>query len=81
MQLTITPTPDFVFVDHSVCRRWVGHTDGGVPCDVFVKLIRVGINEDQSKFRNDLATVPESHISPVESPGTETTPYQATGLM
>lgn len=80
MQILIEATPDFVTVDGVPCRRWHGRTDGGTPCDVFVRVIRL-IETDGSREEFEcLQRVSAPRLSTDPLPGVPTPPTAA-GLM
>lgn len=60
MQITIEPTPELTHVDGAPVRRWSGVTDTGVPCDVYVRLIRVHDGQPQTQFEALLQPVSDS---------------------
>ena len=59
MQITIEPNPELTHVDGAPVRRWSGVTDNGVPCDVYVRLIRVHEDQTQTQFEGILQPAPE----------------------
>lgn len=66
MMITMQPTSEIVLVEGVPTRRWLGVTDHGIACDVFVRILRVGCDEDCSAFDRDLKTVPEPAGEPID---------------
>lgn len=50
MKLTIEPTPEIVAFKGDFVRVWKGTTEAGVPCTVYVRLIRVEVAQPQAEF-------------------------------
>jgi hypothetical protein len=55
VRILIHPTADIVEVDGVECRRWAGKSFGGVPVDVYVRLIQVEDERDLPRFNRELA--------------------------
>lgn len=64
MKITIEHTSDQVSVQGVRCRVWQGMTEGGVDCLVFVPLVTVARDADNSEFERVLREVPQQ-IKPV----------------
>jgi hypothetical protein len=58
MKITIEATDQMVRIDGAECRRWKGITEKGVPCDVFVRKLRVLELFDCSEFEEELIRLP-----------------------
>jgi hypothetical protein len=57
--IAIEPTAQIVVVNGVPSRRWLGTTGEGIPCDVFVALIRVAREEDHEPFQRELRSMPQ----------------------
>jgi hypothetical protein len=55
VRILIHPTADIVEVDGVECRLWAGKTFGGVPVEVYVRLIQVEDERNLSRFNRELA--------------------------
>lgn len=54
MKMTIESTDNFRHVKGAPARRWKGVTEGGVACDVWVRLIQIPVGSNLSEFERDL---------------------------
>jgi hypothetical protein len=65
MKITIEATKKMVNIPATgsnpamQARLWIGRTERGITCDVFVPLIRVAASSDQSGFEAELKRAPE----------------------
>ncbi len=59
MEITITPTYQFVIVGGQKTRRWRGVTGSGIECDVFVPCIRARSDADLTVFDCELDQLPQ----------------------
>jgi hypothetical protein len=66
MKITIEPTKQIVIVHGIDSRRWLGTTEQGIKCDVFISLIRVADVEDSSVFERELKEVPDPTDKPID---------------
>lgn len=66
MKITIESTDQIVTVDGMEMRRWLGITDQGTKCDVFVRRLRVAHSEDASQFERELREMPQPDAPPVD---------------
>jgi hypothetical protein len=59
MKITMESIKQMTAVNGQLCRVWKGVTEGGVPCFVFTKLLKVAGAENQAEFERELeATLP-----------------------
>jgi len=61
MRLSIESTGDLVSVRGVVCRRWIGKSDDGVECEVFVHRVAVREDLEQAEFARELLERPREH--------------------
>ena len=54
MKITITSTDKLTEIDGVPGRIWLGVTDAGTPCFVFVHRVMVKKTEDQAQFEREL---------------------------
>jgi hypothetical protein len=67
MKITIEPTRQIVEMGNgSRARRWLGVTDKGTKCDVFVPIIRVANIEDNTAFERELIELPPPFDEPID---------------
>lgn len=66
MKITIEPTENFVTIDGVPHRRWFGQTDLGIPCDVFVDMVRVANDRDQETLDAELTKLPAPKWPPID---------------
>lgn len=64
MKITIENTDILTFIEGAVVRVWNGVTEGGIECDVYVKVIRVRADADNEAFERELMEIPEPAIDP-----------------
>jgi hypothetical protein len=66
MKITMEPTDQFVIVDGIETRRWLGETERGTKCDVFVPRIRVASTEDTSQFDLEMKAMPQPRMPAID---------------
>jgi hypothetical protein len=54
MRLRIESTNQLTTINGAGVRVWKGETDGGIPCLVFVRLLAVDDQADQTAFETEL---------------------------
>jgi len=59
VKITIEPTPQIITIEGHECRRWLGITDQGIRCDVFVRRLCVGRDQDCEAFERELREMPQ----------------------
>jgi hypothetical protein len=59
MKITIESTSQIVTVGGVKTRRWLGVTDRGTKCDVFVSMLRAANTEDSSQFDEEMLSMPQ----------------------
>jgi hypothetical protein len=59
MKIIIEPTDKIVVFNGMEMRHWLGVTDQGTKCDVFVPRIRVARSEDVGQFERELLEMPQ----------------------
>jgi hypothetical protein len=65
MKITIESTDMMVEVQGVPCRMWRGVTEGGVGCDVAVRILRVRTDSDRAEFERELKEMPEPRLGAV----------------
>lgn len=58
MTLTITSTDQIVHVDGQPARLWIGRTQSGIECEVFISRIAVHNSQDSADFDRELRSMP-----------------------
>jgi hypothetical protein len=57
MKITIEPTSTIVEIGGVPSRLWAGQTDDGTPCRVFVTLVAVANDRDQTWFNGRMREI------------------------
>lgn len=57
MKISITPTNTIEMVNGVRCREWIGISDQGVPCNLYVAMVKVKGGENQESFERELNEV------------------------